>query len=398
MPYPGASYREVNDNLKTAVRTHSGIRFVLRSVEDSYLIEDKDTLHKEMGEYPTYLYNRNPFDDLKYLLNKDVIASYCLPMTARRLLNGEGGVDSFDSYSAAPETADGQEKALRELSDYRKELRGTPGSVPQKELTAEEAEMVKENVSQNLVSIAKAHPESKDTASNLYGYLKGTVPGQPLLFSAHLDTVKPGIGKKAVLREDGTITSDGTTVLGADDVSGLTSILEALTVIQEKHLDHPDLEIFITVSEEPYCEGSRFAEYDRLKAKQGYVLDLDGPVGRAAIAAPSIISLKVEVEGKASHAGFAPEKGINALSIAADALSHIRTGRVYNDITVNFGTIHGGSGRNIVPERITIEGEIRGTEHENALCEAELIRQIFEKSAKKYGGSIQFTVTEHIHS
>ena len=123
VPYPGASYREVNDNLKTAFRTHSGIRFVLRSVEDSYLIEDKDTLHKEMGEYPTYLYNRNPFDDLKYLLNKDVIAGYCLPMTARRLLNGEGGVDSFDSYSAAPETADGQEKALRELSDYRKKRR-----------------------------------------------------------------------------------------------------------------------------------------------------------------------------------------------------------------------------------------------------------------------------------
>ena len=161
VPYPGASYREVNDNLKTAFRTHSGIRFVLRSVEDSYLIEDKDTLHKEMGEYPTYLYNRNPFDDLKYLLNKDVIAGYCLPMTARRLLNGKGGVDSFDSYSAAPETADGQEKALRELSDYRKELRGTPGSVPQEELTAEEAEMVKENVSQNLVSIAKAHPDTQ---------------------------------------------------------------------------------------------------------------------------------------------------------------------------------------------------------------------------------------------
>lgn len=246
--------------------------------------------------------------------------------------------------------------------------------------------------------IARAHPGSDETASNIYAYLKGTKPGDPILFSSHLDTVKPGVGKKAILQEDGTITSDGTTVLGADDVSGLTSILEALTVIQEKHLDHPDLEIFITVSEEPYCEGSRFAEYDRLKAKQGYVLDLDGPVGRAAIAAPSIISLKVEVEGKASHAGFAPEKGINALSIAADALSHIRTGRVYNDITVNFGTIHGGSGRNIVPERITIEGEIRGTEHENALCEAELIRQIFEKSAKKYGGSIQFTVTEHIHS
>ena len=104
------------------------------------------------------------------------------------------------------------------------------------------------------------------------------------------------------------------------------------------------------------------------------------------------------VEGKASHAGFAPEKGINALSVAADALANVRTGRVYNDITVNFGTIHGGSGRNIVPEHVEIEGEIRGLEHENALCEAELIREVFEKSAKKYGGKVTLTVTEHIHS
>ncbi|MBR6365644.1 MAG: M20/M25/M40 family metallo-hydrolase [Lachnospiraceae bacterium] len=246
--------------------------------------------------------------------------------------------------------------------------------------------------------IARAHPGSDETASNIYAYLKGTKPGDPILFSSHLDTVKPGVGKKAILHEDGTITSDGTTVLGADDVSGLVSILEALTVIQEKHLDHPDIEVLITVAEEPYCEGSRFVEYERLKAKQGYVLDLDGPIGRAANAAPSIISLKIAVEGKASHAGFAPEKGINALSVAADALANVRTGRVYNDITVNFGTIHGGSGRNIVPEHVEIEGEIRGLEHENTLCEAELIREVFEKSAKKYGGKVILTVTEHIHS
>ncbi len=246
--------------------------------------------------------------------------------------------------------------------------------------------------------IAKEHPESKETASNIYAYLKGTKPGKPILFSSHLDTVKPGIGKKAILHEDGIITSDGTTVLGADDVSGLTSILEALTVIQEKNLEHPDLEILITVAEEPYCEGSRFVEYERLKAKEGYVLDLDGAVGRAANAAPSILSTKIEIDGKAAHAGFAPEQGINALSIAADALSHIRTGRVYNDLTVNFGTIHGGTGRNIVPEHLEINGEIRGLEHEKALCEAELIKEVFEKAAKKYGGKITFTVTEHIHS
>ena len=246
--------------------------------------------------------------------------------------------------------------------------------------------------------IAKEHPESNETASNIYAYLKGTKQGDPILFASHLDTVKPGNGKKAILHEDGIITSDGTTVLGADDVSGLVSILEALTVIQEKRLEHPDIEVLITVSEEPYCEGSRFAQYERLKAKEGYVLDLDGPVGRAANAAPSILSTKIEIEGKAAHAGFAPELGINSLSIAADALANIRTGRVYNDLTVNFGTIQGGSGRNVVPEHVEINGEIRGLEHEKALCEAELIKEVFEKAARKYGGKIKFTVTEHIHS
>ena len=237
-----------------------------------------------------------------------------------------------------------------------------------------------------------------ETASNLYGYLKGNGTGKTILFSSHLDTVSPGIGKRAIVTEEGRITSAGDTVLGADDVSGLVSILEALTVIQEKGLPHPDLEVLITVAEEPYCSGSRFVEYERLRAREGYVLDLTGPVGTAANAAPSILSMKVVIKGRAAHAGFAPEKGINAMSIAADALTHIRTGRVQEDLTVNFGTVRGGTGRNIVPQEVILEGEIRCLEHERALCEAELIRQIFEKAAKKYGGEIEFALKEHIRS
>ena len=241
-------------------------------------------------------------------------------------------------------------------------------------------------------------PERKGTANNIYAYLEGNMEGKPILFAAHLDTVSPGIGKKAVLQEDGRITSAGDTVLGADDVSGLVSILEALTVIKENKLAHPDLEVLITVAEEPYCSGSRFVEYERLRSREGYVLDLTGSVGKAANAAPSIISLKIGIKGRAAHAGFEPEKGINALSIAADALSHIRTGRVYEDLTVNFGTIQGGAGRNIVPEEVWIEGELRCLEHETALCEADLIREIFQRSAKKYGGAIDFSLQEHIRS
>ena len=38
----------------------------------------------------------------------------------------------------------------------------------------------------------------KGNAGNLYGLLKGTPPGEPLLFSSHMDTVEPSCGKKAV--------------------------------------------------------------------------------------------------------------------------------------------------------------------------------------------------------
>ena len=237
-----------------------------------------------------------------------------------------------------------------------------------------------------------------ETASNIYGYLKGNVSGEPILFSSHLDTVSPGIGKKAIIHQDGRITSEGKTVLGADDVSGIVAILEALEVIREEGIDHPDIEVLFTVAEEPYCSGSRFVEYERLKARSGYVLDLTGPVGIAAISAPSIISLNIQVLGKAAHAGFEPEKGINALNIAVEALAQIKTGRVGKEITVNFGTIKGGSGKNIVPEEVLIEGEIRGFDHEEALRQAGYIKEIFEKTADKYEGEIIFDSVEHIRT
>ena len=54
-------------------------------------------------------------------------------------------------------------------------------------------------------------------AGNIYGFLKGTRKGPGILLSAHMDTVQPGIGKTPVVHKDETITSQGDTVLGADD-------------------------------------------------------------------------------------------------------------------------------------------------------------------------------------
>ena len=77
----------------------------------------------------------------------------------------------------------------------------------------------------------ESHPSS---FPNIYAVLKGTVPGDPVLFSAHLDTVAPGTSKRAVTDGDGTIHSAGNTVLGADDVAGIISIFRKFDINTRK--------------------------------------------------------------------------------------------------------------------------------------------------------------------
>ena len=239
---------------------------------------------------------------------------------------------------------------------------------------------------------------ARDQAGNLYGLLPGTRIGEALLFSAHMDTVSPGKGKQAFVREDGRILSNGTTVLGADDVSGLTAILEALTVIREKNLPHPDLEILFTAREERFCEGSAAFDFDKLRSHSAYVLDLTGSVGTAAVQAPTILAVDIAVRGRAAHAGFAPESGVNAITIAARALSKLHTGRIDSETTVNFGVVTGGEGRNIVPSSVHIQGEIRSLEHQKALNQADLIRACFCREAEALEGQAEVTVTEKLRA
>ena len=235
-------------------------------------------------------------------------------------------------------------------------------------------------------------------AGNLYARLPGTRAGAPLLFCAHMDTVSPGKGKKALFQPDGRITSDGTTVLGADDAAGLAAILEALAVIRERALPHPEIEILFPAAEEPYCRGTSVFDFSLVRAKTAYVLDLTGPIGTAAVRAPSILSLEIAVRGRSAHAGFAPEAGINALTAAARALAALPTGHVADDTTVNFGVVRGGTGKNIVPAEVSLLGEIRSLRHEASMAEAEKVRSVFLREAGAVGAAAEVTVIEEIRA
>ena len=225
-------------------------------------------------------------------------------------------------------------------------------------------------------------------AGNLHAWLPGTLDEDPILLCGHMDVVEPGRGKRAIFHEDGRITSDGATVLGADDIAAIVEILEGVRAVLASGRAHRGIELLFCVDEEAYDGGSRVFDYRALRSSEAYVLDVSGAPGTAAIAAPTLISFTVTVAGKAAHAGFEPEAGINAIACAAAAVAGLVQGHVNDHTTLNIGTIAGGAQANVVPERCVCTGEIRSSDHAEALQTVETVRLAFETAAERYGAQV----------
>jgi len=197
---------------------------------------------------------------------------------------------------------------------------------------------------------------------NLIAKFKGSKQVPPLLLNAHMDTVEPGKGVTAVL-SDGVFTSDGTTILGADDKSAIAIILETMKIIRENDLAYGPLELVFTVCEEIGLLGAKYLDLDLISAKFGYSLDATDTEG-IVTRAPSANHFEFKVHGKDAHAGAAPEKGINAISLASRAIAGLELGRIDHETTCNIGIIEGGTATNIVPNLVTVKGEVRSHDEE----------------------------------
>lgn len=235
---------------------------------------------------------------------------------------------------------------------------------------------------------------------NLYALLRATDPGKkPVLLSAHMDTVVPGIGKKAVIDPDeGIIRSEGDTILGADDAAGIAQILEAVRSILENGTPHGDIEILFPVAEEVYGLGSAEFDYSRIISKEAFVIDLSDDIGVAAVAAPSIITFGFEIIGKSAHAGFEPEAGINAIASAAEIIASTKQGRIAEGLTLNIGTIKGGSITNIVSESCVCTGEVRGNDHDATIAALDGLKETVDRICAKNGASYEFSSDIKIHA
>jgi tripeptide aminopeptidase len=229
-----------------------------------------------------------------------------------------------------------------------------------------------------------------DEIGNLIARLDGV--GDPLLLNAHMDTVGQDRGICPIV-EDGIVRTDGTTILGGDDKSGVAIILELLQTLHERGLSHPPLEIALTVSEEIGLVGSKALDMSQFRSRQALVLDSGGPIGSAVVSAPAQEGLHAVVYGKAAHAGVNPEEGINAIVVASEAIAHMLLGRIDEETTANVGLISGGTATNIVPDRVEIRGEARSRNEDKLVAQVQAMTRALEEAADGHGARVEIEVT-----
>lgn len=219
-------------------------------------------------------------------------------------------------------------------------------------------------------------------SGNVVARFPGTGRGRAVLLSAHMDTVMPGRGVKPV-REKDRIRSDGSTILGADDKTGLAIILEVLRVLKERKLPHPPVEIVFTICEEIGLVGAKQMDLEQLSARDGLVLD-SGPANSLFTRGPAADRLEIMVCGVAAHAGVCPEAGISAIQVAAEAISKMSLGRIDPDTTANIGTIEGGTAINIVPARVAVCGEARSHDEAKLSAQSAHMVECFREAAQAH--------------
>jgi len=244
------------------------------------------------------------------------------------------------------------------------------------------------------VIVDQAGEKVKSNSGNIIARLKGNIKkATPIMFSAHMDTVVPGKNIEPIC-EGKKIVSSGKTILGADDKAAIAALLEVLHIIKENNILCSDIEIVFSICEEIGLKGAKNLDVSRLNSQMGFVLDAGGRVGKIITSAPSQNSLEIIIYGKSAHAGANPEEGINAIQVAGFALSRMKLGRIDEETTANIGVISGGAATNIVPDKVTLKGEVRSRDKRKLEKCTEEIKKITEDTAREFKAKAEVKVSE----
>ncbi len=218
------------------------------------------------------------------------------------------------------------------------------------------------------------------------------VPGQgePILLNAHIDCVEPCRGVDPYF--DGkSFYSKGDTILGGDDLVGVSSILLAIEIMRSKKIKHRPLEILFTTMEEIGGVGIKNFDFSNVISKKAVTIDSLASVGSFVVKSPTKYNFTLSFQGISVH-GQGADKGVSAIKMMAELLSKLPLGKVKKNVTLNIGIINGGKSLNTVPGESTVmgsfkissEGEIRSDKRKEAQDIIDMIYKKIKKIQKKY--------------
>src|SRR5205814_9969657 len=165
------------------------------------------------------------------------------------------------------------------------------------------------------VEIDDAGEKVGGNSGNVIARFPGSIAdAQPIMMSANMDTVVPGEGVKPIVEGD-IIRTDETTVLGGDDKSGCSVIIEVIRCLQEQNIPHTPIEAIFSICEEVGLLGAKNVDVSKLKAKYGIVFDSDDP-GFQFTKGPSSNHMEFKIQRLQSHAQLGREEGSSASKTA----------------------------------------------------------------------------------
>ena len=153
VPFSGGTYKEINDNLRRALESNKRLKLVVRCLDYGRFWDDPDSMRSDLGQYPTYLYDNNPFNDVNYLFNRDVIFNRTYQMMANNVEGVIPGITSFDVYNNWQKLYTfGVDSVCPDGISYTDIGSST-------HLTEDEKVMLEKNIQKNVIELADLYPD-----------------------------------------------------------------------------------------------------------------------------------------------------------------------------------------------------------------------------------------------
>ncbi len=146
--YSGAGYKEVDENIRRALEYNAEVKYVLRSLDGNRLNYPAD--YDEYEGYPDYLFDKNPFNDVSYLLNKEVVPKTISVLNYTRSGQTTPDRDAYGFWGQYKTY--GKEEVMRTWSAFEEQ---------DKEYRLEQTdyERIEENIRRNILRTAEENPE-----------------------------------------------------------------------------------------------------------------------------------------------------------------------------------------------------------------------------------------------